>query len=63
MMKALMLFALVIVSLTTQANPVFKSIPSTPNVTNTQDSETLSMIFAGLGLIAYIARRRLHTDY
>lgn len=62
-MKALMLFALVIVSLSAQANPVFKYIPTIDAVANTQGSETLSMILAGLGLIAYIAYRRLHASY
>lgn len=62
-MKALMLFVLVIVSLSTQANPIFKNTPPSASVNNIEEPETLSMILAGLGLVAYIASRRLNADY
>jgi len=62
-MRALMLFILVIVSLSTQANPMFKNTLSSEPVINKEESGTLSMMLAGLGLVAYIARRRLHSDY
>jgi CHASE1-domain containing sensor protein len=62
-MRALMLFILVIVSLSTQANPMFKSTFSSTPAINQEEPGTLSMMLAGLGLVVYIARRRLHANY